>query len=94
MTGAPKVRALQILYELEPSGRGIYSGGLGYLEVRGSFDISMVIRTILCSGDKATFHVGGGIVADSNPDDEYQESLDKAAALKRAIQISESLCDN
>lgn len=91
MTGAPKVRALQILHDLERVARGVYSGGLGYLDVRGSFDLSMVIRTILCSRNLATFHVGGGIVADSEPDDEYQESLDKAVALKRAIWISETM---
>lgn len=89
MTGAPKVSALKTLQALEPVSRGIYSGGLGYLDVRGSFDLSMVIRTIVCKDHRATFHVGGGIVADSDPKDEYQESLDKAYALKRAITIAE-----
>ncbi|WP_124726521.1 aminodeoxychorismate synthase component I [Staphylospora marina] len=87
MTGAPKIRAMEILHELETVKRGIYSGGLGYLDVRGNFDLSMVIRTVVCREDRAWFHVGGGIVADSDPDDEYRESLDKAAALKRAILL-------
>jgi anthranilate/para-aminobenzoate synthase component I len=88
MTGAPKIRAMEILHELETVKRGIYSGGLGYLDIRGHFDLSMVIRTIVCRKDRAWFHVGGGIVADSDPDDEYRESLDKAAALKKAIMLS------
>lgn len=88
MTGAPKIRAMEILHGLESGARGIYSGGLGYLDVRGAFDLSMVIRTIVCQNGLATFHVGGGIVADSEPEREYQETLDKALALKRAIALA------
>jgi aminodeoxychorismate synthase component I len=87
MTGAPKIRALEIIHSLESIGRGVYSGGLGYLDVRGCFDLSMVIRTILSSGSFLSFHVGGGIVADSDPKEEYQETLDKAFALKKAISL-------
>lgn len=85
MTGAPKIRAMEILHRLEPVARGIYSGGLGYLDLRGGLDLSMVIRTLICRGGKAYFHVGGGIVADSDPEKEYQETMDKAFALKKAI---------
>ncbi|SEN73431.1 aminodeoxychorismate synthase component I [Lihuaxuella thermophila] len=85
MTGAPKIRAMEILHGLEPVARGIYSGGLGYLDLRGGLDLSMVIRTLICRGGKAYFHVGGGIVADSDPEKEYQETMDKAFALKQAI---------
>lgn len=85
MTGAPKIRALEILHQLETVARGIYSGGLGYIDLRGSFDLSMVIRTIICRQNQAYFHVGGGIVADSDPEQEYQETMDKAYALKKAI---------
>jgi para-aminobenzoate synthetase component 1/para-aminobenzoate synthetase len=88
MTGAPKIRAMEILFELEMGARGIYSGGLGFLDARGTFDLSMVIRTIVCHQGKAYFHVGGGIVADSDPDSEYQETLDKAFALKKALSLA------
>jgi para-aminobenzoate synthetase component 1 len=85
MTGAPKIRAMQIIEELEPIQRGIYSGGLGYLDFRGNIDLSMVIRTILLKGKKAYFQTGGAIVADSDPEEEWQESLDKAKALITAL---------
>lgn len=85
MTGAPKIRAMEILDRLEPTVRGIYSGGIGYLDVRGTMDLSMVIRTVICRKGQAFFHVGGGIVADSDPVAEYQETMDKARALKAAI---------
>jgi aminodeoxychorismate synthase component I len=85
MTGAPKIRAMELLNELENERRGIYSGGLGYLDVRGNFDLSMVIRTIICCSRQALLHVGGGIVTDSDPEKEYQETRDKAYALKKAI---------
>ncbi|MFC7440733.1 aminodeoxychorismate synthase component I [Laceyella putida] len=88
MTGAPKIRAMEILHEMESVARGIYSGGLGYIDVRGSFDLSMVIRSIVCHQGKAFFHVGGGIVADSDPDREYQETLDKARALQKALSLA------
>jgi aminodeoxychorismate synthase component I len=88
MTGAPKIRAMEILHQLEPVARGIYSGGLGYLDVRGRFDLSMVIRTLICRNGQVFFHVGGGIVADSKADLEYQESMDKAFALKKAISLA------
>ncbi|MBA4543370.1 MULTISPECIES: aminodeoxychorismate synthase component I [Thermoactinomyces] len=92
MTGAPKIRAMEILHDLEPVARGIYSGGLGYLDVRGGFDLSMVIRTIIVREGKAFFHVGGGIVADSDEQLEYQESMDKALALKKAILLAGDRC--
>jgi para-aminobenzoate synthetase component I len=85
MTGTPKISAMNLLHELEPMGRGVYAGGLGYLDLRGSFDLSMVIRTLICQRGRIHFHVGGGITADSDPAQEYQESIDKAFALKQAI---------
>lgn len=85
MTGAPKIRAMEILDRLEPTVRGIYSGGIGYLDIRGIMDLSMVIRTVICRKGKVFFHVGGGIVADSDPESEYRETMDKALALKKAI---------
>lgn len=81
ITGAPKVRAMEIIAELEPSRRGVYCGSIGYLSVTGAMDTSIVIRTFLALGGRAYFSVGGGIVADSDPESEYQETLDKARAL-------------
>ena len=79
---------MQIIDELEPVQRGIYSGGLGYLDFRGNMDLSMVIRTILLKENKAYFHVGGAIVAESDPKQEYQETLDKAKALIISLQTT------
>ena len=85
ITGAPKVRAMQIIAELEPSRRGVYCGAIGYWSVTGALDTSIVIRTSVVVGDTVYFSVGGGIVADSDPESEYRETLDKAAATIRAL---------
>jgi anthranilate/para-aminobenzoate synthase component I len=84
MTGAPKLRAMERLAELEAGPRGWYSGVVGYVDVRGDMDLSVVIRTALVSEREVRWHVGGGIVADSTPDDEWQESLDKCPSWLRA----------
>jgi para-aminobenzoate synthetase component 1 len=81
MTGAPKIRAIQVIDELEREERGIYAGSIGYLSFDGGLDLSIVIRTIVCQDGMAHFRVGGGIVAESEPDAEYRESLDKGRAL-------------
>jgi aminodeoxychorismate synthase component I len=88
MTGAPKIAAMKLLARLEPVRRGVYSGTLGYLDVRGSADLSVVIRTVLVRDGIASLHVGGGIVADSDPVGEWRESLDKARALLDAIALA------
>ena len=85
MTGAPKLAAVQLLEELESVRRGVYAGALGYFDVRGGLDLSVVIRTIVHDGTQAHLHVGGGIVADSKPEAEYVESLDKAKAPLAAL---------
>ncbi len=85
ITGAPKVRAMEIIAELEPSRRGIYCGSIGYLSVTGAMDASIVIRTFVCLAGRAFFSAGGGIVADSDPAQEYEETLDKARALIGAL---------
>jgi para-aminobenzoate synthetase component I len=85
ITGAPKIRAMEIIAELEPSRRGIYCGSIGYLSLTGAMDTSIVIRTLVAAGGRVTFSVGGGIVADSEPESEYQETLDKARALITAL---------
>ncbi len=85
ITGAPKVRAMEIIAELEPSRRGIYCGSIGYLSTSGAIDTSIVIRTLVAAAGRVTFSVGGGIVADSEPESEYQETLHKARALITAL---------
>jgi para-aminobenzoate synthetase component 1 len=81
VTGAPKIRAMEIIAELEPTERGPYCGAIGYLSAGGAMDTNIVIRTILIDRDRISFQVGGGIVADSDPQAEWQESLTKAKAL-------------
>jgi para-aminobenzoate synthetase component I len=85
MTGAPKIEAMKIIDRLEPVARGIYSGAIGYLDFAGAMELSMVIRTILVKDGRCYFHVGGGVVADSDPAAEYRETQDKALALVAAI---------
>ena len=81
ITGAPKLRAMEIIHELEPYGRGIYTGSLGYLGFNGVSDFNILIRTLLHVGGEVSFHAGGGIVADSDPTLEYEETLHKARGL-------------
>jgi para-aminobenzoate synthetase component 1 len=85
ITGAPKVRAMEIIEELEPTRRSVYTGALGYLGFSASTDLNIVIRTILCAGNRAVFQVGGGIVYDSDPELEYEETLHKGKALAEAL---------
>jgi anthranilate/para-aminobenzoate synthase component I len=85
MTGAPKIAAIELLARLEPVPRGVYSGALGWLDARGGADLSVVIRTMLCRGRRAWLHVGGGVVLDSDPLGEWQETLDKARAMIAAL---------
>ncbi len=86
ITGAPKFRAMQIIEELEPQRRGIYCGAIGYLGFDGSMDTNIAIRTLIHSADTIRFWSGGGIVQDSQMDDEYRETFEKAAALLRLLQ--------
>jgi para-aminobenzoate synthetase component 1 len=81
ITGAPKVRAMEIIDELEPTKRSVYTGSLGYFGFNESMDLNIVIRTFLAKNGDLYFQVGGGIVADSDPEKEFQETLDKAKAL-------------
>jgi para-aminobenzoate synthetase component 1 len=85
ITGAPKIRAMEIIDELEPTKRGIYTGALGYFGFNQTMDLNIVIRTFLIKEDQVFFQVGGGIVADSDPQREYQETLDKAKALIQSL---------
>lgn len=81
ITGAPKIRAMQIIDELEPTSRGVYTGSIGYLGFDGDLDLNIAIRTVLIRNGTATFNLGGGIVHDSDPGKEYQETLDKGKAI-------------
>ncbi len=87
ITGAPKIRAMEIIDELEPITRGPYTGAIGYLGFNRESQLSITIRTALCKNYKTYFHVGAGIVADSNPEAEYEETLAKAAGFRAAINI-------
>ncbi|WP_250160089.1 aminodeoxychorismate synthase component I [Caloranaerobacter azorensis] len=86
ITGAPKVRAMEIIDELEPNQRNVYTGCIGYLGFDGSADLNIAIRTIVKKGDRIYFQVGGGITWDSNPDEEYEETLHKAKSIIKAIR--------
>ena len=85
ITGAPKVRAMEIIAELEPSQRGVYCGAVGYWSVTGALDTNIAIRTAVVAGDRVYFSAGGAVVADSNPEQEYRETLDKARGLLDAL---------
>lgn len=89
LSGAPKVRAMEIIEELEGTRRGHYGGAVGYFSYDGSMDTCITIRTLLMQGDTVHIQAGCGIVADSNPTKEYQESVNKARALAVAIQFAE-----
>ena len=88
ITGAPKVRSMEIIDELEPTKRSLYTGNIGYLSFNGDLDLNMVIRTFLVKGSKSYFQVGGAVVYDSDPEAEYQETLDKARALIDALNTA------
>ena len=90
VSGAPKVRALEIIAELEPDARGAYAGTVGYFGFDGNMDTCLAIRTLVGRGDTFTVQAGAGIVADSNPNTEYQETVNKASAMLKAIEMAES----
>jgi para-aminobenzoate synthetase component 1 len=85
ITGAPKVRAMEIIAELEPTRRSVYTGSLGYFSFGGAADTNIAIRTFIVKGGRRYFQVGGGVVADSDPEREYEETLDKARGMVAAL---------
>lgn len=91
ITGAPKIRTMEIIEELEPVRRGIYTGSIGWIGYSGDTELNIVIRTLLAKDGKAHVQAGAGIVIDSNPENEYKESLKKAIALWRAKERSEEM---
>jgi anthranilate synthase component I len=88
VSGAPKVRAMEIIDELESVRRGVYAGSIGYFDFGGNLDMCIAIRTLVLRGDTGTLQVGAGIVADSDPEHEYQETLNKAKALFQAVNAA------
>ncbi len=86
VTGAPKVRAMEIIEELEPVRRGVYCGAIGYVSFSGDMGTSIAIRTLVLAGGQAYLQAGGGIVADSQPESEYEETLHKARGLRMALE--------
>ncbi|HEV7282643.1 MAG TPA: anthranilate synthase component I [Pirellulaceae bacterium] len=89
VSGAPKIRAMEIIDELEPNRRGPYAGAVGYVDFHGNMDTCIALRTLVVQGDKAYIQAGAGIVADSDPTAEYQETLNKARGLFKAVELAE-----
>ncbi len=90
VSGAPKIKAMEIISELEPDPRGVYAGAVGYLSYDGSLDTCIAIRTLVMQGQTINVQAGAGIVADSDPQREYQETVNKAQALLRAVEQAEA----
>jgi anthranilate synthase component 1 len=88
LTGAPKIRAMQIIEELEPARRGLYGGAVGYVSFTGNLDMAIAIRTLVTKGEHVYLQAGAGIVADSDPDAEFEESVNKARAVVRALAMA------
>ncbi len=91
VTGCPKVRAMEIIEEMEQNRRGPYCGALGYIGFNGNMDMSITIRTLVYQGNSVSFQTGGGIVADSDPEAEYQETFDKAEGIFRSFEVEKEV---
>ena len=91
VSGAPKVRAMEIIDDLEPTARGPYAGAVGYIDFSGNLDTAIALRTCIIEGDRAWVQAGAGIVVDSDPASEYDECMDKASAVLTAISIARTL---
>ena len=89
VSGAPKMRAMQIIDELEPTERGVYAGAIGYIDYAENLDTCIAIRTIKLENQIASIQAGAGIVADSVPEKEFEETINKARALVKAIEMAE-----
>ncbi|MGI8849592.1 MAG: anthranilate synthase component I family protein, partial [Pyrinomonadaceae bacterium] len=94
VSGAPKVRAMQIIDELEPTKRNVYAGAIGYIDYAENLDTCIAIRTISLQNGTASIQAGAGVVADSVPEREYEETINKARALMKAIEMAERLIEN
>jgi anthranilate synthase component 1 len=88
LTGAPKIRAMEIIEELEPNKRGIYGGSVGYFGFSGNMDMCITIRTMVIKDGMMYLQAGAGIVADSDPESEYKETVNKAMAMFKAVEMA------
>ena len=91
VSGAPKIRAMELIAELEPDRRGVYAGCLGYVSFGGNLDMAITLRTIVAAGGVAHVQAGAGVVADSRPEREFEETLEKAGAMFKAIEMAEDM---
>jgi anthranilate synthase component I len=91
VSGAPKIRAMEVIAELEPDQRGVYAGSLGYVSFGGNLDMAITLRTVVASEGTAYVQSGCGVVADSRPEREYEETLEKAGAMFKAIEMAEAM---
>ena len=91
MSGAPKIRAMEVIAELEPEQRGVYAGALGYVSFGGNLDMAITLRTVVVAEGTAYVQAGCGVVADSKPEREYEETLEKAGAMFKAIEMAEGM---
>ncbi len=91
VSGAPKIRAMQVIAELEPDQRGVYAGSLGYVSFGGNLDMAITLRTVVVADGEAYVQAGAGIVADSRPEREFEETLEKAGAMFKAIEMAEEM---
>jgi len=93
LSGAPKIRAMEIIEELEPCRREIYGGAVGYISFTGNMDLAIAIRTMVAQGERVYLQAGAGIVADSDPAAEYQETVNKALGVKLALEMARAGLD-
>ncbi|HEV2216908.1 MAG TPA: chorismate-binding protein [Candidatus Dormibacteraeota bacterium] len=91
VSGAPKIRAMEIISELEPDQRGVYAGSLGYVGFGGNLDMAITLRTLVVAGGEVFVQAGAGVVADSKPEREFEETLEKAGAMFRAVEMAEEM---
>ena len=91
VSGAPKIRAMEVIAELEPDQRGVYAGALGYVGFGGNLDMAITLRTVVVADGVAYVQAGAGIVADSRPEREFEETLEKAGAMFKAIEMAEGM---
>jgi anthranilate synthase component 1 len=91
VSGAPKIRAMEIISELEPDQRGVYAGSLGYVGFGGNLDMAITLRTLVIAGGEVFVQAGAGVVADSKPEREFEETLEKAGAMFKAVEMAEEM---
>jgi anthranilate synthase component 1 len=91
VSGAPKIRAMEVIAELEPEQRGVYAGSLGYVGFGGNLDMAITLRTLVVAGGEVFVQAGAGVVADSRPEREFEETLEKAGAMFKAVEMAEGM---